>query len=232
MGGHTACPGARKAVEMTTNERFKQRVRERMAGTGERYTAARRVLIEQTARSGRRVWASEPEHTDEVIRAKTGRGWDDWCDLIDAWPGHGDGHTAIATYVREELGVDPWWGQAVTGGYERITGLRRPHERPDGTFTADKSKTISVDAERLRALLLDDDDRRALFGGVATEIRSKPTSKAIRLGIGPGVALISIEPRPVGRAKVVVAHERLPAFENVAEWKFFWTEWLEALDGD
>ena len=73
---------------MTTNERFKQRVRERMAGTGERYTAARRVLIEQTARSGRRVWASEPEHTDEVIRAKTGRGWDDWCDLIDAWPGH------------------------------------------------------------------------------------------------------------------------------------------------
>ena len=55
-----------------------------------------------------------------MIRQNTGRGWDDWCDVIDAWPGRVDGHTAIATYVREDLGIGPWWGQGVTVGYERL----------------------------------------------------------------------------------------------------------------
>ncbi len=215
---------------MTKNEHFKQRVRARMAETGERYAAARRTLMEQAGTSRRRTWVSAPEHTDEVIRANTGHGWDDWCDRIDNWPGRDGGHTAIATYVRDELGVDAWWSQAVTGGYERITGRRLPHQRPDGTFTSDKSMTISIDADRLRSLLLDDDDRQDLFGGEVTELRSKPTSKAVRLGVGPGVALISIESKGEGRTKVTIAHERLPTFDDVAESKFFWTEWLTALD--
>ena len=43
---------------------------------------------------------------DDTLREATGRGWDEWCDIIDAWPGHSDGHTAIATYLHEEHGVD------------------------------------------------------------------------------------------------------------------------------
>ncbi len=201
-----------------------------MAGTGERYTAARRSLIGQAASSRGRDWVSEPEFSDEVVRENTGRGWDDWCDVIDAGPGRGAGHTVIASYVRDELGVDPWWAQGVTVGYERITGLRLPHQRPDGTFTADKSKTVSVDAGRLRQLLLDDGDRDDLLGGESSELRSKPSSKSIRLSVGPGVALVSLEAKPDGRTKVTIGHEQLPEFDDVAKWKFFWTEWLEALD--
>ncbi len=215
---------------MTKNESFKRRIRERMATTGERYTVARQSLIDQTSGSRRRVWVSEPEFTDEVIRSNTGHGWDDWCDIIHAWPGHVDGHAAIATYLREDLGVEAWWAQGVTVSYERITGLRLPHERADGTFTADKSKTIAIDAEKLRAMLLDDDDRDDLFGGEPTELRSKPTSKSIRIAVGPGVALFSLEAKADGRTKVVVSHEKLPEFDAVAEWKFYWNDWLTALD--
>ena len=85
-----------------------------MEKTGERYGAARRVLIVQSSSSGKRQWASEPEMAEDTLREATGRGWDEWCDIIDAWPGHADGHTAIATYVREEHGVDGWWAQTVT----------------------------------------------------------------------------------------------------------------------
>lgn len=201
-----------------------------MANTGERYTTARRSLLGQVTTSRRRAWVSEPEMSDDVIRERTGRDWDDWCDTIDAWPGRADGHTAIAAYVRDELDVDPWWAQSVTVGYERIVGLRLPHQRPDGTFTADKSKTITVDAHRLRAMLLDTADRDDLFGGEPTDLRSKSASKSIRLSIGPGVALISLEPRAEGRTKITIAHERLPDYVDVAEWKFFWTAWLNALD--
>ncbi len=215
---------------MTQQESFKRRIRARMAKTGERYLAARRALIEKAGGERRRPWVSEPETSDEAVRAATGRGWDDWCDLIDAWPGRADGHSAIAAYLQDHLDVDGWWAQSVTVGYERITGRRLPHQRPDGTFTAGKSRTIAVNGDVLRKMLLDDQLRADLFPGKQTELRSKPTSKVPRVAIGPGTAQIAIEPRRDGRTKVVISHERLPTLDDVAEWRFYWSEWLDAID--
>ena len=215
---------------MSKQESFKRRVRQRMAKTGERYTTARHALLEQTPSGRRRRWMAEPESGDESVIAATGKSWDDWCDLIDRWPGRNDGHTAIAAYLASDHGVDMWWSQQVTGGYERITGLRLPYERPDGTFTAGKSQTITVDGDRLRDLLLDADSRTDLFPGHHTELRSKPTSKTIRIAIGPGVVQVGIGPASNGRAKVTVSHEKLPSYDLVEEWKFYWAEWLEAID--
>lgn len=216
---------------MTKNESFKRRIRARMATTGERYVEARRVLIEQSESvSSTRTWVAPPEMSDPAIQSGTGRGWDEWCDLIDRFPGHSDGHTAIARYVREDLGVDAWWAQGVTVGYERITGLRLPHQMADGTFTANKSKTVTVDVDELRRLLLDDDGRAHLFPSVPTELRSRPTAKALRMAVGPGSATVSIDDRGHGRAKITIQHERLPTFDDVEEWKFYWGEWLDAID--
>ena len=222
---------------MTKQEHFKQRVRARMAKTGERYAAARRALIDQAeataaraAAGGERMWVSEPEIGDDALRAQTGVGWNDWCDRIDAWPGHADGHPAVAAWLHAECELDTWWSQMVTGGWERITGRRLPHQMADGTFTAGKSKTVAVDANELRAALLDADDRADLFPGHDTELRSKPGSKSIRIALGPGSALFSLDARPDGRTKVTVAHERLPEYADVEVWKLFWADWLDALD--
>lgn len=46
-----------------------------MEKTGERYGAARRVLIEQSSTEGEREWASEPEMADDTLREATARGW-------------------------------------------------------------------------------------------------------------------------------------------------------------
>lgn len=222
---------------MTKQESFKRRIRERMAKTGERYAAARRVLLEQAASQNRsRVWQAEPEMSDDAVRNGTGRGWDEWCDLLDQRPDGIEGHTAIATYVRDVLKTDAWWSQGVTGGYERITGLRLPYERPDGTFTASKSKTVVFDPDALRSMLLDEDLRGALFPGLATTLRSRPDAKAIRIDVGPGVAQFGIGQADdskdgLRRSKVVVQHEKLPTYELVEEWKFYWGDWLKAIDG-
>jgi hypothetical protein len=215
---------------MTQQESFKRRIRERMAKTGERYAAARRALVQPVVAPGGRVWVSQPEVNDESIRAATGRGWDEWCDLIDAWPGHNDGHTAIAKFVDEELGLGGWWGQGVAVGYERITGLRLPHQMADGTFTASKSRTTDLDIGALRELLLDTDARADLFPGVITELRSKPTAKVLRIVVGPGIAAFYLDPAKDGRTKVTIAHEKLPTFELVEEWKFYWSDWLDAIE--
>ena len=204
-----------------------------MARTGERYAAARRVLIEQAQRrraASGRVWHAEPEVADDALAAATGRGWNAWCDLIDAWPGHARGHTAVARWLVAQHSVDGWWAQGVTVGWERITGRRLPHQMADGTFTAAKSRTISGDASALRAMLLDAAARADLFAGHATTLKSKPASKSIRLAIGDGVAQFDIEAKDDGRVKVTVSHAKLPTHESVEQWKFFWSEWLEAVD--
>jgi hypothetical protein len=215
---------------MTQQESFKRRIRERMAKTGERYAAARRALVQQAPKPGGRVWVSQPEVNDESIRKATDRGWDEWCDLIDAWPGNRDGHTAIAKFIHEELGLGGWWGQGVAVGYERITGLRLPHQMADGTFTASKSRTVDIDVEALREMLLSDEARVDLFASVQTELRSKHTAKVLKISVGPGVAAFYVDVAKDGRTKLTIAHEKLPTFDSVEEWKFYWSEWLDAIE--
>ena len=91
----------------------------------------------------------------------------------------------------------------------------------DGTFTANKSRTVTLDGDEFLQLLLDDDHRVHLFPDVATEVLSKPTAKAIRLSIGPGVATVRLDGLGNDRTKVTVQHERLPTFDDVEEWKFY-----------
>ena len=52
----------------------------------------------------------------------------------------------------------------------------------------------------------------------------------VRLDVGSGVALIRLEDRDDGRTRVSVNHEKLAGLDDVDRWKFWWSEWLEALD--
>lgn len=215
---------------MTRNETFKRRVRDRMAKTGEKYGAARRVLIEQSSNRSADAWVSDPQHSDAVIKENTGRGWDAWRDIIESWSGHHDGHAAVAAWLQSEHGVGGWWAQAVTVGWERISGRRLPGQLSDGTFAANVSATITADATALRELLLDEGALGDLFGDLHPTLRSRPTSKNVRIGFGDGVALISIVAKSDDRTTVTVQHTKLASPEDVLHWKSFWAEWLRALD--
>ncbi|HVR33228.1 MAG TPA: hypothetical protein VMS74_11040 [Acidimicrobiia bacterium] len=214
---------------MTRQESFKRRVRARMVKTGEKYGAARRALIDQSDESGRR-WVSQPEMADAAVREATGRGWDEWCGLIDAWADDATGHSAVVSYLIDDHAVDGWWAQTVTVGWERITGRRLPYQRPDGTFAVSKSRTMQVHAADLRQMLLSDTDRVDLFPGFDTNLRSRPTTKTLRLGIGGGYALFDLAPVDDVRTKVTVSHEGLTAASEVEGWRDYWDRWLEAID--
>lgn len=150
--------------------------------------------------------------------------------MIEAWSGHSQGHSAVASWLQEEHDVDGWWAQAVTGGWERITGRRLPHQMADGTFTASKSATIATDPVALRDMLLDDEGCTILFPGLDPELRSRPGSKNVRVGLGGGVAEIAIAAKANGRATLTIAHAKLSSPQEVAYWKAYWADWLEALD--
>jgi len=174
-------------------------------------------------------WAAAPELSDARIRENTGRGWEEWRAVIDAWPGRSGGHAAIAAWLEEAHGLGGWWAQSVTVGYERIAGLRAPYQLSDGKFGFSVTRTLEIDADALRARLLDEEGRAALFPKMETELRSKPTSKNVRIAVGDGSAEISIAPKPGGRATVVVQYTKLESPAAVERWKPWWSSWLEQL---
>ena len=88
--------------------------------------------------------------SDENIRRRTGRGWEEWFDLLDDWGADKRTHRETARWVAEQLGIGPlvWEAQAVTHSYERVRGLREVGEHADG-FAITAQKTIAAPAERV-----------------------------------------------------------------------------------
>ena len=124
---------------MTRQKSFKRLVRARMEKTGESYTAARASLL--AAEEHRATEAPTLTMSDDAIRRRTGRGWEEWFDLLDQWDAAERTHKEIARWLREEQGVDGWGAQSVTVSYERSRGLRAVGERPEG-FSITASKTL------------------------------------------------------------------------------------------
>src|SRR6266508_988043 len=137
-------PARRKEHHMTRDKSFKRLVRARMDKTGESYTAARAALLAAAEPSTR---TEEPVLTtsDAEIRRRTGRGWEEWFDLLDEWHADELAHKEIARRVADELEIKPlvWEAQAVTVSYERARGLRAVGQRTDG-FAITASKTVAV----------------------------------------------------------------------------------------
>lgn len=62
--------------------------------------------------------------SNDAVLAKTGKDWDEWFTILDAFGVDEKGHTATAAWLRAEHGVSPWWAQAVTVRYEHERGIR------------------------------------------------------------------------------------------------------------
>ncbi len=96
---------------MTRQRSFKRVVRARMEKTGERYAAARAALLA----------AEEPKSTDvpamtvsdEVIRRRTARGWEEWFDILDDSGAIAKPHPEIACWLQSEHAIDGWSAQSV-----------------------------------------------------------------------------------------------------------------------
>ena len=71
---------------MTVQKSFKRLVRARMAKTGESYTVARAQLLARVGPApGKQEEVPWLACSEERIRERTGRGWEEWFDLLDSW---------------------------------------------------------------------------------------------------------------------------------------------------
>jgi hypothetical protein len=212
---------------MTEQRSFKRVVRARMDKTGESYTAARTALLspppEEPKPPGRPVFAT----SDESIRQRTGRGWEEWFDLLDAWGAADRTHREIAIWVAEQQGIVPlaWNAQAVVGSYERARGLRAPGQHADG-FRASITKTVAVPVEQLfDAFVVPTRRKRWLPDGELSErTATKPRSARFDWGDGTTRVHVAFDAKTGDKSRVTLSHQRLADAKEAARMKSFWRD--------
>ena len=213
---------------MTTQKTLKRRVRARMDKTGERYTAARRNVRSQVAAPEPAASTAPPPVSDDAVRKRTGRGWDEWFGILDAAGAVSWKHPDIARWVASEYAISGWWAQGVTVGFERARGLRAQHERPSG-FSVSVTKTVNVPIERLHEAFANARERKAwMERSVRVSSGTPPRTINFPWGDGSRVA-IRFESRGPSKAQVALQQEPLPDASAVEELRAFWRAHLTGL---
>lgn len=204
---------------MTRQRSFKRLVRARMEKTGESYTAARAILL--AADTPKPLLAT----SDATIRERTGRGWEEWFDVLDEWGAAERSHRDIARWVAEHLGIHPlaWNAQAVTMSYERARGGRAVGQHEDG-FAITATRTVSVPVERLYDAFAD---------AAPAELRERTATRPRRARFdwgddGSRVSVVFVA-KDDAKSTVAVEHARLADGALAGRRKAMWREHLAAL---
>ncbi|MDQ3659949.1 MAG: hypothetical protein M3454_02590 [Actinomycetota bacterium] len=171
--------------------------------------------------------------SDETIRQRTGRGWEEWFDLLDEWGATEWSHREVARRVAAELGIDPlaWNAQAVTASYERARGLRVDGQRSDG-FAVTAQRTVAVPVERLFDMFVDGSLRRRWLSENELRERTSSKPKSARFDWAGGDTTrvnVTFLDKGDGSSTVAVEHARLADAREAERMKRFWRERLATL---
>jgi Domain of unknown function (DUF4287) len=215
---------------MTRQKSFKRRVRARMDKTSERYTTARRQLLAKAGETEGGAGVKRP-YSDEVVGRNTGRTWDEWFALLDAWGAVERPHPEIARWLMDEHELGGWWAQGVTVAYEQARGLRAPGQRRDGSWEVNATKTVKVPVDRLYAAFADPALRERWLPGDGFQVRTAQPGRSMRANWEGGSTrlVIGFTARGEAKSQVAVAHERIPDPGTADELKAFWRERVAAL---
>jgi hypothetical protein len=216
---------------MTEHKSFKRLVRARMAKTGESYTAAR-VMLLRAEPSSNGVGAPRLKTSDEKIRQRTGRGWEEWFAILDEWGAADRSHRDIARWLAEQMGIHPlaWNAQAITASYELTRGLREVGEKDDG-FAITASKTVAVPVERLYDAVVSESERSAWLpdGPLSERTLTRPKSARFDWDEGPTRVHMTFLARGEAKSTVAVEHRRLSDAGEADRMKTYWRERLSVL---
>jgi hypothetical protein len=215
---------------MTEHKSFKRLVRARMEKTGESYTSARAKLLRAADPAG--FDGVKLSTSDETIRQRTGRGWEEWFELLDEWGAPGRPHREIARWLAEQQGLHPlaWNVQAVAGSYERARGLRAVGEKDDG-FVVTVSRTVAVPVERLYEAFVSGALRAEWLPDGRLRERTATRPKSARFDWGDDDTRVNVTflVKDGGRSTAALEHRRLADANEADRMKAYWRERLLAL---
>lgn len=184
--------------------------------------------------------ASSDNVGDDAVASATGASREEWFALLDAAGAAGGAdaaggagatgwrHQAIATWLVNEHGVDPWWAQGVTVAYEQARGIRRPGQRQDGTFEVSVTRTIAADVEPALRALADVVAAETGAQPLALNLAAKHPTARFPLDGGEFV-LASATARAEGKTSIGLVRGRMTSGDGLADVKATLRAWLDSV---
>ena len=174
---------------------------------------------------------ASPPVADAAVAARTGRTWAEWVVVLDDTGARDLSHTAIAQLVHRRFGIDGWWAQSVTVGYERLPGKRANLQKADG-YSASSSLTVAAGLERLYTTAAHEKQQRKwLPPGVIVHKATRPKSMRATAKDGTRSIVFYFYSKGRGKAQVTVQQEKLSSQDAALRQKKIWAKSLKALAG-
>ena len=172
---------------------------------------------------------TKPRVSDEAVQRATGRGWAEWCRLLDAEGARDLAHQEIATLVHQKFNTAPWWSQTVTVGYEQIRGLRVLHQKGKA-FEISRSKTITAPIARVYRAWTSAAERKRWLVDPGIAVTKMNANRSVRFGWVDGKTRAEAYFVDKGdRTAVTVAHFKLENARAAGKMKVYWGNQLENL---
>lgn len=166
--------------------------------------------------------------TDDAVKAKTGKPWDEWCKIIDRAGGRMMDHGEIALLLQERMGLSRWWSQMVAVGYENERGIRQDQrgEPLVKRLTVTLSKTVPVPPPAVWAAWQDPVTLERWLPDAKFEVAKTVPLKTLYLDWPGGTRVTVRFYERSGKTRLVVSHGKLDEgdAERLQEY------WAEALD--
>jgi len=171
-----------------------------------------------------------PSMSDEAVKAKTGKGWMGWFNVLNKANANALPHKDVAMLLHEKHGVPGWWAQMITVEYERARGGRQKHERPDG-YSVSISKTFAAPLSKLYAAATDPKLRAKWFPKGGFEETSKTKDKYWRgKWNGDGRLEAGFYAKGEGKSQLAVQVSKLVRKSDVEKERARWKQALGKLN--
>ncbi len=171
--------------------------------------------------------------SDEAVKAKTGKNWDQWFTILDNAGAKEMSHPEIVKFLNSKHDVGPWWQQMVTVTYEQSRGLRDKHEKPGG-YQISVSRTVNVPIANLYKAVANEKSRGRWLSADGFQVRKATPNKSLRVTWKEGKTSLEVNFYPKGDSKsqVVVQHSKLPDAKAAVRMKTLWSQALDRLRED
>lgn len=174
---------------------------------------------------------AQPPASDEAIQRGSGKIWDEWVDVLDAWGAADRSHREIARHVQEAHGVDGWWAQTVTIGYERLKGRREVGQGAGGKYEGSASKTFAAPLARLWSAWLDDEERDQWLPPGTLSLRTAQEGRSARFDVAGGGILALWFTDKGAKSSVQLQQEKLPTKADADAFRAAWKGHFARLAG-
>lgn len=169
--------------------------------------------------------------SSEAVRAKTGKDWNEWLEILDGENAKTMPHSEIAKLLAGKYSVPDWWAQMVTVGYEQARGLRAVHQQADG-YTANASKTFNAPLSKLYAACADEALQAKWIGRKTFRVSKATPNKSLRFIWGKDDATrveMNLYAKSLSKSMLQIQHTKLTNAEQVEKTKTYWRKALEKL---